>query len=52
MYEMMGQQADRFAAIECMLQLCDDILNQQTMIAATARAMPIHDIDIAVDDRK
>ena len=28
MYEMVGEQADRFAAVECMLQLRDDSLNQ------------------------
>src|SRR5947208_1028130 len=28
MYEMVGEQADRFAAVECMLQLRDDGLNQ------------------------
>ena len=52
MDEMVGEQADRFAAVACMLQLRDDRLNQQAMIAATARAMPIHDVDIAVDDRQ
>ena len=52
MYEMVGEQADRFAAIESMPQFCDDSLNQQAMVAAAARAMPIHDIDIAVDDRQ
>src|SRR4051794_37201100 len=28
MYEMVGEQADRFATVECMLQLRDDSLNQ------------------------
>ena len=51
MYEMVGEQADRFAAVECMLQLRDDSLNQQAMIAASARTMQIHDVDIGVDDR-
>lgn len=52
MDEMVGEQADRFAAIECTPQLRDDSLNQQAMIAAASRAMPIHDVDIAVDDRQ
>ena len=52
MDEVVSEQADRFAAIECMLQLRDDGLNQQAMVAAAARAMPIHDVDIAVDDRQ
>ena len=52
MDEMMGEQADWFASVECLLQLRDDGLNQQAMVAAAARAMPIHDVDIAVDDRQ
>ena len=32
MDEVVGEQADRFAAIKCMLQLRDDGLNQQAMV--------------------
>jgi len=49
MHQMMSEYPHCIAAIERPGKLGDDIADQRSMIAAAARAMPIHQIDIAVD---
>ena len=53
MHKMMREDADRLvAAIKALLQFLDDRFDQLAMIPAAARSVPVHQINMRVDDRQ
>ena len=49
MHEMMAKQADSSVGpVERLIELGDDVANQIRVSAATAGAMPVHQVDIGI----